>query len=153
MLIRWITPWASGELCTALLCSGYTACVAHGHESCSWFPGDACRMAQQGALWGSHTAGHGEVWADGRLEMEPRKERPRKMLLTENPDTVVVKESSPRTRVAEQIFLWQRVTQQICYMLWLLPSVLSRQEPPQAPACSAGLGMTPLHQITWDVVQ
>lgn len=110
-------------------------------------------MAQQCALWGSHTAGQAEVWADGRLEMEPRKERPRKMLLTENPDTVMVKESSPGPRVAEQIFLWQQVTQQICCMLWLLPSVLSKQETPQAPACSAGLGMTPLHQITRDVVQ
>lgn len=67
-------------------------------------------MAQQCALWGSHTAGHGEVWADGRLEMEPRKERPRKMLLTENPDTVMVKESSPRPRVAEQIFPSKSVT-------------------------------------------
>lgn len=54
------------------------------------FPGDASREAQQRALQKSHTSGCQEVWANGSLEIGPRKERPKKMLLTEKLDKDVV---------------------------------------------------------------
>lgn len=64
--------------------SANSAHSARGHESWS------CRQAQQRALQGSRTAGRDVVQADSSSEMGPQKERPWKMLLTENPDKVMV---------------------------------------------------------------